>query len=179
MARRSRRRRRRGFGDYVSVPLGLGKFKLPSVKGLNPLGKSVNSTDVLVGSFIGLGGGAFVRMGVSRFWPTAPAFITNYIGPISTVAAGVIASMFVKSDQRKKGYLVGAVSAAVVPLGWGLLQRQFPQFFADYIDVNYGLLTDVSPMGSMGLLVDEGSANLSSLAAYAMGNNEDDYSYAP
>lgn len=177
MARKRRRRRR--FGDYVSVPLGLGKFKLPSLKTLNPLGRAVNSTDVIVGSFIGLGGGALIKMGVNKFWPTAPAFVQNNIGPISTIGAGALALVFLKNKHRATGYFTGATIAGLVPIGWGFLQRTFPQFFAGYIDVNYGgygLLTDVAPMG---LLVDEGSQQMSDLAAYAMGQAEEDYSYVP
>ncbi|HSN69534.1 MAG TPA: hypothetical protein VLV48_09830 [Thermoanaerobaculia bacterium] len=171
----ARRRRRRRFGDYVSVPLGLGKIKLPSVKGLNPLGKSVNSTDVLVGAFVGLGGGAIIKMGIAKFWPTAPAVIQNNIGPISTLGAGVAAQMLLKNKHKGTGYFVGAALAGLVPLGWGLLQRQFPQFFSDYVNIPVGMLTDVGPMG---LLVDEGSSRLSELAAYSMGS-DDDYSYVP
>jgi hypothetical protein len=170
MARKRRRRHsRRRFGDYVSIPLGLGKMQLPSIKQFNPFGKSVRSTDIIVGAFVGLAGGAGLKYLINRFWPTAPGFIRNYITPITTIGAGAAALAVLKDKNKATGYFVGSFLAGAVPLGWGILQKQFPQFFSDYVDVNLGLMTDVAPMG---LLVDEGSAALSELAAYSMGNEE-------
>jgi hypothetical protein len=173
MAKRRRRRSRR-FGDYVSVPLGLGKFKLPGLKALNPLGKSVNATDVLVGAGIGMAGGLLIQKAIAKFWPTAPAFVLNNIGPISTIGAGAVALAVLKNKHKATGYLTGAALVGLAPLGWEAIGKL--PFLSDYVNVDYGMLTDVNPMG---LLVDEGSASLSELAAYSMGQGEDDYSYVP
>lgn len=174
MARHKRRRHRR-FGDYVSVPLGFGKMKLPSLKALNPLGKHVASTDVLVGAFVGLAGGAGLRWAVNRFWPTAPAFLQKYLVPISVVGAGAATMLVLKNKSKAQGYFTGAALAGLVPLGWGLITTQFPAL-ADYVSVNYGYPIDVKPMG---LLVDEGRQRLSEMAAYAMGEEDDAYNFAP
>lgn len=174
MARRRRRRSRR-YGGYVSVPLGLGKFKLPSLKTLNPLGRAVNSTDVLIGAFVGLAGGVLIQKAIVRFWPTAPAFVQNYMGPISTVGAGALALTVLKNKHKATGYFAGAALIGLAPLVWGKVAPMVPGL-SDYVSVNYGMLTNVAPMG---LLVDEGRANLSSLAAYSMGAGEEDYNYVP
>ncbi len=169
-----RRRRHRRFGDYVSVPLGLGKFQLPSMKTLNPLGKSVNSTDVIIGAGVGLLGGAFLTKGIAKFWPTPPAFLVKYSGPITSIAAGALALAFMKNKHKASGIFAGAALIGVAPAVWGMVAPKIPGL-AEYVNVNYGMLTDVQPMG---LLVDEGSSRLSELAAYSMGS-EDDYSYVP
>lgn len=174
MAKRRRRRSRR-FGDYVSVPLGLGKFKLPGLKNLNPLGKAVNSTDVLVGAFVGLAGGVLLSKAVVKFWPTAPTFVQQYLGPITTVGAGALALAVLKNKHRATGYFAGAALIGLAPLAWAKVAPMVPGL-SDYVNVDYGLLTNVGPMG---LLVDEGSRNLSELAAYSMGSGEEDYNYVP
>lgn len=168
MAKRRRRRSRR-FGDYISVPLGFGRMKLPSVKGLNPLGKSVNSTDVFLGTAVGVVGGGIIAKLLMKFWPTAPSFVQRNIGPISSIAAGFAAKSFLKGT-RGESYYVGAALAGLAPIGWSFLQSLPIPGLSDYVDVNLGLLTDVNPMG---LLVDEGSSRMSELAAYAMGNDEE------
>src|SRR5574340_466370 len=61
MARHRRRRHRRGFGDFLTVP-GLGNL----AKDINPLGKSVNMNSVLIGAGVGMAGGAVVRMGIGK-----------------------------------------------------------------------------------------------------------------
>jgi hypothetical protein len=176
---RHRRRRRRSYGDYISVPLGFGKFKLPGVKGLNPLGKSVGSTDVAIGMVAGTLGGSVLARQITNFWPTAPEFVQRYMGPISAILAGVLAKMLLKNQHKGEGIYVGAALAGVVPIVTGMAAGMLPGIFQGYVDVNlggYGLLTDVNPMG---LLVDEGSQRMSELAAYSMGEDQDDYSGFP
>lgn len=178
MARRRRRHsRRRGFGDYISVP-GFGKFKLPGVKGLNPFGKTVKSTDVMIGAIGGLAAGAILQKYVIAKWTSAPAFVQKYVGPISILAAGAGAMLLMKNKARATGLFAGAATVALVPIGWGLIQAQFPQL-ADY--VNYpgalGYPVDVPPMG---ILIDEGKRSLSGLAAHTMNDmGDEEYAFAP
>ena len=151
----AKRRRRRGFGSYVSIP------SLGNLKEVNPLGKSVNSTDVLVGAAIGLAGGAFVKMGISKLdvatGGKVPAFVKSYVGPISTFLAGVasyyVAKKMMKKPGRGTGYLVGATSAAVAPLVWEGLKAAAPNTFNDYVAVSpLGLLTQDAGMSGFGVL---------------------------
>lgn len=180
MARKRRRRHSsRRFGDYISVP-GFGKFHLPGVKNLNPFGKTVRSTDVMLGALGGLIGGAFIQKGVTRFWPTAPAFVQRYIGPISVFGAGVAAMLLLKNKSKATGLFAGAATVALVPLGWGLVQQQFPSLSGYVSYPGLGYPVDVGYQG-YGLLVDEGARRLSGLAAHAMAAAEDEpeYSFAP
>lgn len=175
MARRRHRRRHRRFGDYVSVPLGFGKLKLPGLKSLNPLGKSVSSTDVLVGAFVGLAGGALLSKAIAKFWPTAPTFLVQYSGPITSFAAGAAALALLKNKHKGSGYFAGAALAGVVPFVWTMVAPKIPGL-ADYVSVPLGYPVDVPQMG---ILVDEGQSRLSDLAAYSFSNEESDYAYAP
>lgn len=171
MARRRHRRRRRGFGDLVSLP-ALGGFKLPKARDLNPLGKSVNTTDVAIGAAIGMGGGALVKIAVNKLdeWSggKVPGFLRSYLGPISTVLAGLLAASFVKNEGKRKSYYVGAFFAGAVPLAWAFLARQFPAYFSDLVDVNLGLVVNEDYAG---LLVDE--PGMAELAAYSFPDDED------
>jgi hypothetical protein len=157
-------RRRRHYGDLVSFPA------VGSLKDYNPLGRSVNSTDVLVGAGIGMAGGVLVRKGINfaidklNMSPTSPFtnFLNDYSSPIATFLAGAAAAMVFrkKSAARATGYLVGATLAAAVPLGWTLIAKTG---FAGLVDVNYGLLTQENDLA--GLLVDDPS--MAGLAAYS------------
>ena len=142
MARRRRRyhgfgrhrghRRHRRFGDpVISMP------KVGDPGDLSPFGKTINSTDVMVGAGIGLAGGGLVMYGIRNFWPTAPAIITQYGGALSAVAAGFGAYTLFrrKSKPRAQGYLAGAVAVGVVPAVWGAVKAALPssarQYFGD------------------------------------------------
>lgn len=130
MARHRRRRRR--FGDPVISMPSFGKLS-----DLNPLGKHVNSTDVLAGAAVGLAGGGLVMYGVRRFWPTAPAFVMQYSGPLSAVTAGGIAYAFLrrKSPNRALGVFAGAVAIGVIPVLYSTVKSSLPasvsQYFGD------------------------------------------------
>jgi hypothetical protein len=168
MARR-RHRRRRGFGDYVSVP------SFGSIKDYNPLGKSVKSTDVFVGAALGIAGGSLVKMGLGKLdvatGGKVPQFVKDYIGPISTLLAGVALFVFQKKRNhgRAQGHLIGATLAAAAPLYWDTLKKAAPDFFNDYVTVSpYGVLTrDAGSMGGYGVLTADGA--MSGFAA------DDDY----
>lgn len=156
MARHRRRRRR--YGDpVISMPsFGAGAE-------YNPLNKHVNSTDVIVGSVIGMAGGGLVMYGIRKFWATAPAFVMTNSGAISSVAAGLAAHALFrkKSKSRAEGYLVGAVIAGVVPAVYGAVKSALPatvtQYFGDPVIAmpsysGYGSFLTRSPQPLAGLL---------------------------
>lgn len=174
MARRRRRRHYRGLGDYISVP-SLSGLKLPKVRELNPFGKHVNTTDLAIGAVGAMAGGAFVKMGLNKLNELAggkiPAFIMNYVAPISTLLAGILLGKFVAKGRKYPAFYAGAVVAAGVPFAWQLLKDTFPTYFADYISVpSVGLLVDDA--GMSGLLVDDPS--MAELAAYSMNEGDSD-----
>lgn len=166
----ARRKRRSFFGSLVSFP------QVGALKDYNPLGKTVNSTDVLLGAAVGMAGGAVVKMGINKLNEAIggklPAFVLNYIGPISTFGAGALAYMVRRKSKpaQASGLLVGATMAAVVPLGWQILRDSFPQYFSGLVNVDYGMLTTEADSYS-GLLVDDPSMN--GLAAYSMADDVD------
>lgn len=148
-----RHRRHRRYGGYVSVP------SLGALKDYNPLGKHVNSTDVLVGAGLGLALGAVVKLGLNKANVATggkfPAFIMSYAGPISTFLAGVALYAFQRKSKhaRAQGHLVGAALAAAAPVYWTALGQYGPKmadgtpFFSDYVMTSYGLLTPDQPFG--------------------------------
>jgi hypothetical protein len=157
MARHKKRhhKRRGGFGDYVSVP------SLGALKDYNPLGKHVSSTDVLVGAALGMAGGSFVKMGLGyadvATGGKIPAVIKQYIGPFSTLLAGVALYVFQRKSKkaRAEGHLVGATLAALAPAYWDTLKSVAPQFFFDYVTVSpYGVLTQ-DDMAGYGVLTQD------------------------
>jgi hypothetical protein len=171
MARR-RRRHRRGFGDLVSVP-SLSGLKVPKLRDLNPLGKSVNSTDLVFGAAVAMGGGVLVKMGLNKLNEVIggkfPAFILNYIGPISTLLAGIVAGQILQKGRKFNAYYTGAVLAAGVPFAWQTLRDFAPAYFSDYVSIpGMGLMVDE---GYAGLMVDD--PGMADLAAYSTNDEED------
>ena len=183
MARHRRRRhygahhrRRRRFGDpVISMP------SFGDAKEYNPLGKTVNSTDVAVGAGIGLAGGGLVMYGLTRFWPTRPTFVSTYAGAIGPIVAGLAAHMLFrkKSASRAQGYLVGAVVVGAVPAIWGAVKPMLPasvhSYFGDPVISmpSYGSFLTRSPQPLAGLLTASAgpalSPSFSSPARRAMG----------
>lgn len=159
-----RRRRRRGFGDYLTIP-GLGNIG-SIVKDINPLGQSVKMNDLLMGAGVGMAGGAVVKLGLNKTGIDAklPGFIADNIGPVSTILAGIGGYMFLKKKNmaKAKGVLYGAMVAGLVPVGWDLLKRQFPTYFGDYVTVP-GLGEIVEQ--PYGVLVEDSSPALNGLNA--------------
>jgi hypothetical protein len=131
-----------------------------ALKDFNPLGKTVRSTDVMVGAAIGLAGGGLVMYGVRRFWPNPPAFVNQYSGPLSAIAAGAAAYTLLrrKSPGRATGVFAGAVAIGVVPVVYqmvkGALPRSVTQYFGDPViaTTRYGGLLTRSPGPYAGLL---------------------------
>jgi len=100
----------------------------------NPFGKTVSSTDVAVGSAIGLIGGGFVAYLGSQVWPMPPAFVVQYSQPISSVIAGYAAYTLLrkKSKPTAEGYLAGAVITAIVPALYQTVKSMLPAQVAMY-----------------------------------------------
>jgi hypothetical protein len=105
-----------------------------NAKEYNPLGKTVNSTDVAIGAGIGLAGGGLLMYAQRQFWPTAPAIVSQYAGPLSAIGAGLAAHAFYrkKSASRAQGYLVGAAVVGVVPLLYGMVKSALPANMQSY-----------------------------------------------
>lgn len=180
MARRRRRRshRSRRYGGLVSLP------SLGGIKEYNPLGKTVKSTDVLVGVAIGLLGGFGVTWGLNKLdgmlrKPDGsgglPSFVLAYMGPISSLGAGILAYALQRKRNRTRGtgHLVGAVAAGVVPTA---LRTAFPNM-ADYVSMDLGgyggLLVDNPSVAGYGYLVDN-PTSLGSLEAHAVASMAED-----
>lgn len=124
-----KRRRRRRFGDpIISLP------SFGNAREYNPLGKTVNSTDVAIGAGIGLAGGGLLMYAQRTFWPTAPAVVAQYAGPLSAIGAGLAAHAFYrkKSASRAQGYLVGAAIVGVVPVLYGMVKGALPANVQSY-----------------------------------------------
>lgn len=183
MARRKRRRHsRRSYGSLVSMP------SLGGIKEYNPLGKTVRSTDVAVGALVGMIGGMGVKYALAKLHTTLlkadgsgglPKPILDYMGPISTFGAGVLAYAFQRKRNKLRGtgHLVGATLAAAVPVGWQLVRAQFPTM-ADYVSMElgglggYGYLVE-NPVSISGLIVDNpGMAGLEGAAMAAMAEED-------
>ena len=155
---RHRKRRHRGFRDYVSVP------SLGGLKEYNPLGKHVSSTDVLVGASLGLALGAGVKYALNllntAIGGKIPTAVMNYASPISTFFAGAALYMLQRKSKRSRaeGHLVGASTVAAGSVVWNLLKSYGPTlsdgtpFFSDYVVTQYGLLTADSQMKGYGLI---------------------------
>ena len=130
-------------------------------KDLNPLGKTVNSTDVLIGAAVGLVGGGLVNYGIRTYWTGAPAMVQQYAPVLTPVAAGFGAYAFLrrKSKARAQGILAGAVAIGVIPYLWGqivkpALPASVTQYFGDPVVSmpGFGGLLTRSPGGYHGLL---------------------------
>lgn len=125
----AKHRRRRRFGDpVISMP------SFGDAKEYNPLGKTVNSTDVAIGAGVGLAGGGLLMYAQRTYWPTAPAAVSQYAGPLSAIGAGLIAHALYrkKSASRAQGYLVGAAIVGVVPLLYGMVKGALPANVQSY-----------------------------------------------
>lgn len=161
-----RRRHRRHYRDYVSVP-GFG-----DLKALNPFGKHVASTDLFIGAGLGLAVGAAIKLGLNKLNLSLkkpdgtgglPDAVLSYAGPISTFLAGLGLYVLQRKVLKKSGklfganhaeaHLIGATLAAATPIYWTALGKYGPKlkdgtpFFSDYVMTEYGLLTQDASYG--------------------------------
>lgn len=183
MARRRRRSHRR-FGAMVQIP------------GLGTLNKSVNTTDVLIGAALGLGGTLALKgLGNKLLAGKVPDFILKG----SPLVGGVItggAAYFLgakKNKAKANAHLFGALIAGASVQAWDVLKTSFPEGLGDVVSLKlgrygnhgrYGVFVNertpaVGPGGASlgGLIVNEGGrslsdANLSQLAAMSMNDSE-------
>ncbi len=167
MAHKSKHHRRhsseRSFGELVTVP------SFGDLKTLNPIGQSVDSTDMLLGAGIGIVAGAAVKIGIGKVNTMSggkvPTFFTGqYASAISTVLGGGAVALLLakKAPKRAAGIFVGAVAAALVPVANGLLATQFPTYFSDYVSMpNFGVIVNTPQLG---VIVDLPTANMNALA---------------
>lgn len=187
----ARHRRRRRYGSTVGVNLGA----LPG------LGRSINSTDALIGAGVGVLASALVKGVANMVAPSVAAQVKGMAGPFYNAIAGAVAGagvyfgskMLLKSSPEKAmSYAVGAAIPGVAmslqalavqyvgPATGGALD------FSGTVGVNLGgyrggmgmLVSDPSDGGAGvngygGLLVADHSDNLAELAAISMGPDSD------
>lgn len=186
----ARHRKRRRYGGTVGVSLG----NLPG------LGRSINSTDALVGAGVGVIATALVKGIANMFAPQMAAQVRGATGSFFPAIAGAVAAtgvyfgskMLMKSSPEKSmSYAVGAAAPGIAqslqmlavqyvgPASGGVMD------FSGTVGVNLGgyrpmgmLVADGSDGGAGvqgygGLLVADHSDNLAELAAISMGPDSD------
>ena len=177
--RRHHRRHYRGLGAMVQIP------------GLGFLGKSVSTTDVLVGAVIGMGGTLLLKgLGNKMFAGKLPDIVLQGSPLIGGALAGGAAYMLEKGKNkaRANGHLAGALFAGAAIQAWDFAKTQWPEGLGDVVSLKLqgyrGLFVNeqtprVGPGGAAmnGLLIDENprsmsDANLAQLASYSMGDSE-------
>ena len=163
-------------------------IKMPDLKQFNPINKSANSTDVLLGAAAGAFlNGVIKKQVVDRFLPTN-AFVQNnygYVGPVLTAAAlSLVAGYVAPLKRRQTGLFVGALAAGLVPVI--ATKAGAMAGFSDTVSVNLqglaGVLIEENPraMQGLGYMVEEnvpslqGVHGMGDLAALSM-NEDDDY----
>jgi hypothetical protein len=158
------------------------------------LGDSVKVQDVVLGAAAGLAVTTLVKGLLNKFAGAAWASAKQSLGPavpVVTAFASAAALYYAqKGSARAKGHAVGAVTAGVAVTVLALLpklQTMLPaaaQPYFDFSDVvginlnglgNYGYLVEDQPNRAYaGLLVSDKSDALNELAAYSMGDTDDD-----
>jgi len=180
MARRSRRRSRRFHGI---TSLNLSAFPVS-------LDDSVTVMDVLIGAAVGLLGAGAVKGGFKKFAPDMYNKVAGVVGPAIPILTGGISAALLyyaqKGSARARGHAVGAALAGVTLT----LQAAFAKMNIPMLDFNEVVSLNLSGMGGYngllvsdtsdalngfnGLIVDDKSDSLNELAAYSMGEEDDD-----
>lgn len=164
------------------------------IPGLGSLNKSVNTTDVLIGAAIGLGGTLALKgFGNKLLAGKVPDFILKgspLVGGI--ISGGAAYYLSAKKNKAKaNAHLFGALIAGASVQAWDVLKTSFPEGLGDVVSLKlgrygnqgrYGVFVNertpaVGPGGASlnGLIVNEGrgsDANLSQLAAMSMSDSE-------
>lgn len=160
-------------------------MKMPDLKQFNPLNKSVNSTDVLIGAAAGqFLNGMLKKYVVDKFLPTN-AFVQNnyaFIGPVATAALVSLGAGYVGAVKRRApGLFIGVLAGGLLPAVATKVGSM--SGFADTVAVPLqglnGLLIEDNPraMAGLGYMVDENVPSLQGmgdLAALSM-QEDDDY----
>jgi len=177
MAKHRRRRRHRRMGSMVEIP-GLGMF-----------GKSVNTTDVLMGAALGFGGTLLLKgLGNKLLGGKVPDTLLKgspLVGGL-LVGAGLWA-VNRKNKSKANAQLFGALLAGGSVQAWDVLKTSFPDGLGDVVSLKmgsynpYGVFVDektpaIGPGGAAynGLIVDDESrrmsdTNLAELASMSLG----------
>lgn len=163
-------------------------MKMPNLKQFNPIGKSVNSTDVLLGAAAGFYAQGLVRKHViDRFFATN-ATVQKYggvVAPALTAALlSVVAGYVPPIAKRQNGLFIGALAGGLLPAI--AVKAGVVTGFGETVAINLqglnGLLIDEDPraVNGLGYMVDEsvpglqGLNGMGDLAALSM-QEDDDY----
>src|SRR5258706_4175172 len=143
MARRRRRSHRR-YGSMVKI------------HGLGVLNKSVNTTDVLVGAAVGLGGTLLLKgFGNKMLAGTAPDWLLKGSPMVGGALAGGAMYFLGKKKNMAKanGHLFGALAAGASVQAWDVLKTSFPEGLGDVVSLKLGRYGN--RYGKYGVFVDE------------------------
>lgn len=172
------RRRRRNYREYVAIP-GLGELPF--------MGKSVNSTDVLIGAGAGVIGSGAVKFALSKIPFQIPAALAPIMPVLTSAAVGAALYYGQKKSSKGVAHFTGAVAAGTAIALMDFAKAQAPQYFGDVVSLKlgnygrgYGLLIDENPRAEMralngynGLIIDDTPRNLAGLAAASMAPDDD------
>ena len=158
-------------------------IKMPDLKQFNPLGRSVDSTDVLIGAAAGqFLNGLVKKQIVDRFLSTNVFVQNNYafIGPVLTAALVSVAAGYVPAvKKRATGLYIGVLAGGLLPAVATKISSMAG--FADTVAVNLqglnGLLIEENPsVNGLGYMITENQPALNGmgdLAALSMSEDED------
>lgn len=172
-----------------------------SIPGLGTLNKSVNTTDVLLGAALGLGGTLVMKgLGNKLLAGKAPDWLLKGSPLVGGIAVGGLLYALEGKKNRPKAnaHLFGAVLAGASVQAWDVLKTQFPEGLGDVVSLKFSgygrggrygsVIVDertpsVGPGGASyaGLIVDEpgrslSDGNLAQLAQVDMGLGDSDAS---
>lgn len=166
--------------------ISLGNFPIS-------LNESVKVMDVVAGAVVGVGVAAAVKGALNKFAPSLYAQVRTTLGPAvplaSSLAAGAVLyyAQAGSNRSRGKGHAVGALAAGLAVTAMAYLPKLaemtgLPFDFSEVVAVNlnglggYGglLVDDAAGRAYNGLLVADRSDSLNELAAYSMGDTDDD-----
>ena len=179
-----RRKHKKGFGDFVTLPLG---NLVSDIQG------SVKGTDALVGAGAALAGVAALNWVKKQSWGSFLATNTMLVR-ITPLLAGILAGVglyfadkkLLKMPGRAAGHAVGAAAAGIVMQGLQEAKALAPTLFADVVDLRLAgmIINDQYRPALNGMIINDqyspglhGYADkpqLADLAALSMGIIQDD-----
>lgn len=177
-------RRHRRYSGITSISLnGLTDY----------LSSNVKVMDVGVGVIVGVGVAALVKGALNKFAPDMYAKVRDTLGQavpfVSSLAAGAVLYYAQRNMNRSRGtaHAVGAIAAGLAVTTLAYLPKLtaatgLPLDFSEVVAINLnglggygGLLVDDAVKAQYnGLLVADKSDALNELAAYSMGDSDDD-----